>query len=104
MYSRDTGRGKSREGWVGGWGGGIASCLPVSLRRPRAARGDALPQTGRERPRRALRAVLPRTHPPPQRRAPRTKWTRRVPHPVLIGRAVFSWPESASLRARPGGA
>jgi len=85
-----------RGGWVGG--GGIASCLPVSLRRPRAARGDALPQTGRERPRRALRAVLPRTHPPPQRRAPRTKWTRRVPHPVLIGHAAGTYTACQSMR------
>ena len=46
---------------------------------------------------------LPLTAPPPPP-PPRTKWTRRVPHPVLIGQvsstlnASFSVPLTVSLR------
>jgi hypothetical protein len=32
--------------------------------------------------------LLPSRPPPPPSPTPRTKWTRRVPHPVLIGHAV----------------
>jgi hypothetical protein len=65
VYSRDTGRGGIREG------GG--SRLRRACGRPGSFSSA---QTARCWPRRV-------TRPPP----PRTKWTRRVPHPVLIRHA-----------------
>jgi hypothetical protein len=38
-------------------------------------------------------------HPPPP---PRTKWTRRVPHPVLIGHAASPREGGGEPPSRPG--
>jgi hypothetical protein len=45
-----------------------------------------------------LGAAAPRPPPPPSR----TKWTRRVPHPVLIGHAA-SLPRTSTAAPRSGG-
>ena len=41
--------------------------------------------------------ALPTPHPPP----PRTKWTRRVPHPVLTGHAASLTPYPQDMNAPP---
>ena len=62
VYSRDMGRGNSREG------GGVPPPAPIPRRRSNSS--------SRWRP---------GAPPPPPSPPPRTKWTRRVPHPVPTG-------------------
>jgi len=81
-----------------------ASCRPgLARRRPRtgAARGGSAWQSRvSRRCRRSRRAAG--SVPPPS--FPRTKWTRRVPHPVLIGHAAslsqVRWPAGSRAEAR----
>ena len=49
-----------------------------------------------------LAAVCGTVPPPPPPFPPRTKWTRRVPHPVLIGHAVCLVQVAAGLAALAG--
>ena len=91
------------------------TCLPIgslngsSGREPTGAWGDS---TGAPRPaaarsagreglrvqfwRRGCLSSITDTPPPPPPSPPRTKWTRRVPHPVLIGHAA-SHPRKSDL-------
>jgi len=55
-----------------------SSCFVISRQKP--PRGQA-PRTARAAPHRARKGLQTLSFPPP----PRTKWTRRVPHPVLTG-------------------
>jgi len=84
-------------GGGGGGGGAIAIHLPSGGLRPRplppsqVALSVACIARGAEANRTVLGEVppAPRGAPPSP---PRTKWTRRVPHPVLIGHAVSLTP------------
>jgi hypothetical protein len=58
-------------------------CKATSARRPRS-------QAAADRRRARLRGMRPSARPPHP--PPRTKWTRRVPHPVLIGHAASLTP------------
>jgi len=64
------------------------SALEASVARvrppPVAAPAAPAPRSCAQRPREEIRAGPGKGRPPPP---PRTKWTRRVPHPVLIGHA-----------------
>ena len=98
----------------GVWLGGEARALRGTLQREAEAAlrdGEALCALVAALAGAPLRGVTPR----PQRRGaamrsppppPRTKWTRRVPHPVLIGHAASLTSNVeialAALRARPG--
>jgi hypothetical protein len=62
------------EGWV------VAEELPADA--PAIAPATAVPR------RRGLSTAVFKQEPPP----PRIKWTRRVPHPVLIGHAASLTP------------
>ena len=93
VYRRDTVRGNSRDG---GGGGVISLQLPpppcfslfpitspalfLAVVRARRVRWGGAARNGR------VAGHPDRRVPPPP--PPRTKWTRRVPHPVLIGHAV----------------
>jgi len=64
--------------------------LKASVARSGGGGGERAPPPGRS-PRRAGQAARGRTCRDARRRVtppPRTKWTRRVPHPVLIGHAA----------------
>jgi hypothetical protein len=107
VYSRDMGRGNSREGG-GGMRPAVAivrtlTCpprLPAALRPARGARAGRESPARRERRGRRAGPLAPLAARPLARRAarqgrcaprpplPRTKWTRRVFHPVLIGHAA----------------
>ena len=55
----------------------------------------------RQPPGRRARSARPPPPPPPSRPPPRTKWTRRVPHPVLIGHAAPPHPTPLGFPVRP---
>ena len=105
-YGRGMSMGNGRRG--GGGGGAplmpLAPCSPPRLSSPMQPR--TLPARHAAQPTR-VRGSRPPPPPPP----PRTEWTRRVPHPVLIGHAASPRPRRRAagqqggrnqLRAAPG--
>ena len=77
---------------------GAISCAPYRLRMPPRARcalsggsrGRSYPPFYDENPFGIYQKILAGKAKPPV--PPRTKWTRRVPHPVLIGHAASLTP------------
>ena len=77
--------------------------LPMSLlygRETKKSRTRCVPRTTA----RCLRVWCAAARAGPAFRPPRTKWTRRVPHPVLIGHAASLTPYAVQAPARGSGA